>query len=252
MIGEGVNVARQGFTLVEVLAALAVTSVIILATAGLMHNVALTFDRGTNRVTEGERLVLAAERLAADIGAARFIVERGAEGGTAAFVGDPTKITFISSGSRSPGLPTDTAALAVDEVVSISVEPSDTATALVRRRGLWTGPHTPMVDVTLGDEVVLIAGQIDAAFAFARAMPEGGVSWSSNWSNEKTLPRLVKLTLRDRATGIDLLGGADFVIHADAPIGCAQAGIGPECITGKPAGGNGEEARQQQAQRSSP
>ena len=40
--------ARQnGFTLVEVLAALAITSVIIVATTALVHNVALYFDKGT-------------------------------------------------------------------------------------------------------------------------------------------------------------------------------------------------------------
>ena len=55
------RVERQGgFTLVEVLAALAITSVIIAATVGLTHNVALYFDRGTRGVAEGERLLLAA------------------------------------------------------------------------------------------------------------------------------------------------------------------------------------------------
>ena len=63
---------QHGFTLVEVLAALAITSVIIVATGALVHNVALYFERGTRGVSEGERLILAVERLAADIGSARF------------------------------------------------------------------------------------------------------------------------------------------------------------------------------------
>jgi prepilin-type N-terminal cleavage/methylation domain-containing protein len=61
--------ARQnGFTLVEVLAALAITSVIIAATTALVHNVALYFDKGTRGVGDGERLILAVERLATGTG----------------------------------------------------------------------------------------------------------------------------------------------------------------------------------------
>jgi len=53
-----------GFTLMEVLAALAIAFVIILATTGLIRNVAREFDRGTRGVNEAERLMLAVERLA--------------------------------------------------------------------------------------------------------------------------------------------------------------------------------------------
>ena len=72
---------QHGFSLVEVLAALAIASVIIVATGALVHNVALSFDRGTRGVSEGERLILAIERLAADIGSTRF-VQRMGEGST--------------------------------------------------------------------------------------------------------------------------------------------------------------------------
>ena len=64
------RVGCDGFTLVEVLAALAIASVIIMASAALIRNVALFFDRGTRGVTEAERLMLAVERLAGDFGSA--------------------------------------------------------------------------------------------------------------------------------------------------------------------------------------
>src|SRR5258705_10127394 len=63
----------DGFTLIEVLAALAIASVIIMASTALIHNVALFFDRGTRSVTEAERLMLAVERLAGDFSSARFV-----------------------------------------------------------------------------------------------------------------------------------------------------------------------------------
>jgi hypothetical protein len=61
--------------------------------------------------------------------------------------------------------------------------------------------------------------------------PDGAISWSSSWSAEKSLPRLVKLTVRDRASGIDLLGGAEFLIRADASRACAREGANPDCTT---------------------
>src|SRR5215813_14475772 len=65
------NDRRAGFTLIEVLAALAIGSVIILATGALIHDVAGHFDRGTRRAQAAERLMLAVERLAQDFNAVR-------------------------------------------------------------------------------------------------------------------------------------------------------------------------------------
>ena len=50
---------RDGFTLVEALAALAIASAIMIASAALIRNVATFFDRGTRGASEAERLMLA-------------------------------------------------------------------------------------------------------------------------------------------------------------------------------------------------
>src|SRR5438477_63471 len=118
------SLARGGFTLLELLAALAIGAVIITAVAALVHNVALNFDRGTRTVSDGERLILAVERLAADIGAARFVMMPGERGPTAAFIGEAAsanegaKLVFIGPGgigSNSKG----------EEVVGLAVEQED-------------------------------------------------------------------------------------------------------------------------------
>src|SRR5204863_5187855 len=90
------HVGCDGFTLVEVLAALAIASVIIMASAALIHNVALFFDRGTRAVTEAERMMLAVERVAGDFSSARFVSRRTERGtGAVAFAGEPSKISFV-------------------------------------------------------------------------------------------------------------------------------------------------------------
>src|SRR5258708_26138660 len=77
----------DGFTLIEALAALAIASVIIMASAALVHNVALFFDRGTRGVSDAERLMLAVGRLAGDFGSARFVWRGTEDGSAAAFAG---------------------------------------------------------------------------------------------------------------------------------------------------------------------
>jgi prepilin-type N-terminal cleavage/methylation domain-containing protein len=222
---------RQGFTLVEVLAAFAIASVIMVATAALMHSVALSFDRGTNRVSGAERLLLAADRLASDIGSARFVKQVMSAGAVAAFRGEPTRIMFVGAGGIDPGQRRGSAEAPGEEVVSISIEHVGDTTQVVRRRGAWLGSRARFEDVLLRDEVALVEGLFDASFAFARVNPDGALSWSDSWTDAQRLPRLVKLNLRERASGIDLFGGAEFVIHADAPAPCARAGAAAECVT---------------------
>jgi prepilin-type N-terminal cleavage/methylation domain-containing protein len=216
MIRERAHSGQHGFTLMEILAAFAVASVIILATASLLHNLAVPFARGTSRVNNGERLALAAERLAADIGSARFIAQPASAGATA-FLGQPRRAMFINGAA---------------EVVSLDIEALADATQLVRRRGPWPGLHTQFQSAAMRDPVVLLAGAFEASFSFARAAPNGALTWVNSWVNEPALPRLVKLSLRDRASGIDLFAGAAFAIHADAPPACARQDATADCLSG--------------------
>ena len=219
-----VQTGRDGFTLVEVLAALAIASVIIIASAGLTRNVALYFDRGTRGVTDAERLMLAVGRLAGDFGSARFVARRTADGAAIAFAAEPASVVFVGAGgvgSRSGD----------DELVSLTVERDGGLERLVRRRATWRGQNARFEDVTPQDPVVLIEGNLDMSFAFA---PDGARVWYSSWAGQPVLPHYVRLIVRDRDTGADLLGEADFVIRADAPPACGQTEANPSCMSVAP------------------
>jgi hypothetical protein len=83
------------------------------------------------------------------------------------------------------------------------------------------------------------------AFLFGRITPNGALSWSENWIGQPSLPRFVRLILRDRETGLDLLGEADFVVRADAPPACGRPDANPGCLSLVPpeAAGSSESGR---------
>jgi hypothetical protein len=219
----------SGFTLIETLAMLAIASVIIVGLTALIHDVAGHFNRGTRGAAEGERLLLAVERLAQDFGSARFVVWSGANGPALAFAAERpsadalARVVFVAN----PGLMSGPQG---DEVVALTIEQSDGATRLVRRRAPWTGSFMRFADVVPADPVVLIDGNVDIAFVFARLAP-GALAWSENWVDQAALPRFVRLILRDHASGRDLLGEADFIVRADAPAACGRPDANPTCLS---------------------
>jgi prepilin-type N-terminal cleavage/methylation domain-containing protein len=219
------RVGCDGFTLIEVLAALAIASVIIMASTALIHNVALFFDRGTRGVTEAERLMLAVERLAGDFRSARFGSRRTEEGAAAAaFAGDPARIVFVGAG-RAASRSLD------DDLISLMVEEDGEISRLVRRRATWPGPRARFEDVAPQDPVVLLEGKLDISFTFGRFTPDGALAWQASWDREGVLPQYVRLNLRDRSTGANLLGEADFMIRANAPAACGQADAMVACLS---------------------
>jgi len=217
-----------GFTLIETLAALAIAAVILVAAAGLVHDLVTGFDRGTRTITAADRLVLAVERLAGDFGAARF-VQKAVDGasGVAFLAGEENagRLTFISGANIAAG-PRG------EEIVSLSIEPAGDLTRLVRRRAPWRGPSGGFGDVTPQDPVILIEGNYDMSFAFGKANPEGRMTWTSSWSDAKSIPQSVRLVVRDRSSGIDILPRAEFRLRSDMMINCAFGGA--VCETERP------------------
>ena len=109
-----------------------------------------------------------------------------------------------------------------EEVVSLTIEQQDDVTRLVRRRTSWFGPRTRFQELTFSDPVTLLDGKFLISFAFGQITQNGTLAWSDEWKGQASLPRFVRLNLRDRATGADLLPGTEFVIRADASGACAQ------------------------------
>jgi prepilin-type N-terminal cleavage/methylation domain-containing protein len=224
--------AQDGFTLIEALAALAISSVIIVACAALVHDVALHFDRGSRTVDVAERFILVTDRLAADFGSARQVARRTETGTTVAFAAEPGdtqkpgKIVFVGAAPVA-------SAPSGDQVVMLTFERDDDIMRVVRRSAPWGGPTTSFEDVAPDNAVVLIEGKWDISFLLGRLAPGGALTWHTGWSGESTLPRFVRLLVRG-ASGRDVLGEADFVIRADAPVACGRPDAAVGCLAAGP------------------
>ena len=224
--------AQDGFTLIEALAALAISSVIIVACAALVHDVALHFDRGSRTVDVAERFILVTDRLAADFGSARQVARRTETGPAIAFAAEPGdtqkpgKIVFVGAAPVA-------SAPSGDQVVMLTFERDDDIMRVVRRSAPWGGPTTSFEDVAPDNPVVLIEGKWDISFLLGRLAPGAALTWHTGWSGESTLPRFVRLLVRG-ASGRDVLGEADFVIRADAPVACGRPDAAIGCLAAGP------------------
>jgi prepilin-type N-terminal cleavage/methylation domain-containing protein len=220
--------SRAGFTLIETLAALAITSVIILSTGGLLYQSVFFFDRGTRTVDQGEQLALVIDSLTRDFGAARFAVQNSGASAKAAFTGTsasddgPAKIVFVTAGGKAAGPQGE-------EIVSMTVEPGDEFEQLVRRRVAWRGPRMHLEDARPGDPVILIKGKLSISFAFSELTKDGKLVWHDSWTGDNGLPHSVRLNMRDGMTGANLLAGAEFPIHADASPACTAGKV--DCLS---------------------
>ena len=95
----------------------------------------------------------------------------------------------------------------------------------------WPGADALVDRLAPQDPVVLIEGDLTIGFVFGRVVPGGGLAWSATWNDPTTLPRFVRLVVRDRATGADPIGEADFIVRADAPLACGRPDAGPDCLS---------------------
>ena len=209
--------SAAGFTLIEVLLATLLMSVILAALTAVTAQWLPNWNRGMARVQRAERLAIGLERVLADLSAAR-IIPISAETKRPLFEGSELSVTFVRTAvgpNTRPGL----------EIIRLTEKADVQGLALVRERT----PFMPMpldTQIRFADQVVLTRAPFRVTFAYA------GVErvWQTSWRDQMQLPHVIRVTVRDGRTGQMLAMTTAAIVHVNAPAECAQARSVAACL----------------------
>jgi general secretion pathway protein J len=218
-----------GFTLMEMLIAIALMGIVLSALAGITAQWVPNWNRGLARVQRNELVDIALSRLVADIGAAEF-VPPNRKAIKPLFVGTELSIIFV----RSALGPNTKSGL---EVVRIAETADGAGLALVRSRAPFapTDVNAPVSPPpAFSDPVVLLRVPLRLSFAYAG---RDGV-WRNAWSDDRAMPTSVRFTVRNGTSDRVLAISTAAIVHVDMPAACIKAKNNPECdaFTGPAAG----------------
>jgi prepilin-type N-terminal cleavage/methylation domain-containing protein len=185
---------QHGFTLVEVLAALAVASLIMaslnLASTAVRQGVEKT------RQSLGSQAAVSAATGIFQRDAARIAKLRGAgraEPDGYVFEGSARQVIYPLSefeGVSQGGL----------YLVRLRAENAEGSTQLIRDRAPLLPGEQILEGRSWSDAVVLLEGPLDIGFAY-RAQRTGGRDWNDSWDATNAMPEQIRLTIVDSATG---------------------------------------------------
>jgi general secretion pathway protein J len=211
---------EAGFTLIEVLMATLLMTVILGALATVTAQWLPNWNRGMARVQRAERLAIGIERIAADLSVAEMI-PLNADAKTPLFDGAELSVTFVRTAvgpNARPGL----------EIIRLIEKADDRGLALVRERA----PFAPMpadAQIRFADQVVLIRSPLRVTFSYAG--PDQ--VWQPAWRGQKQLPDMIRISVRDIATGRVLAVSSAAIVHVNAPAECARAKNAVQCLTAR-------------------
>jgi general secretion pathway protein J len=209
---------EAGFTLIEVLVATLLMTVILAALATVTAQWLPNWNRGLNRVQRAERLALGLDRIVADLSVAKMIpVNKDAK--LPLFEGSELAVTFLRTAvgpNARPGL----------EIIRLVEKADSQGLAMVRERA----PFAPMPSdgqIRFADQVVLIRSPLRVTFSYAG--PDQ--VWQPDWRGQMELPNMVRVTVRDSVTGQVLAVSRAATVHVNASAECARSKNATTCST---------------------
>jgi len=211
---------EAGFTLIEVLMATLLMTVILAALATVTSQWLPNWNRGMTRVQRAERLALGLDRIVADLSVAEMIPMSG-DARTPLFEGSELAVTFVRTAvgpNTRPGL----------EIVRLVEKADNQGLAMVRERA----PFAPMASdaqIRFADQVVLIRLPFRVTFSYAG--PDQ--VWQPDWRGQMQLPDKVRIAVRDSATGQVLAVSSATIVHVNAWAECARAKNASACLTAR-------------------
>jgi general secretion pathway protein J len=173
-----------GFSLIEAMAAVALTATIVMALSSVTGQWLPNWRRGFVELQRADLLGLGLERLVEDVSAAEYVSARSDAPGPL-FEGDASTVTFVRSAIGPNSYPHL-------EVVRFASIEEDRGLALVRTRAPFA-PGASAQSFAFGDAVALVRAPFRVSFAYAGS----DRVWVENWRGRPSLPDAVRITVRD-------------------------------------------------------
>ena len=211
---------EAGFTLIEVLMATLLMTVILAALATVTSQWLPNWNRGMARVQRAERLAMGLDRMVADLSVAEMIPING-DIRAPLFEGSELAVTFVRTAvgpNARPG----------PEIVRLVEKADNQGLAMVRERARFT-PMPTDAQIRFADQVVLIRSPFRVTFSYAG--PDQ--VWQPTWRGQMQLPDMVRIAVRDSATGRALAVSSAAIVHITAPAECARAKNASACLTAR-------------------
>jgi general secretion pathway protein J len=211
---------ESGFTLLEVMLATLLMTVILAALATVTSQWLPNWNRGIARVQRAERLAIGLERALADLSVAEMLPMSG-DSKKPLFEGSELSVTFVRTAvgpNTRPGL----------EIIRLIEKADAQGLALVRERA----PFRPMprdAQIRFADQVVLIRAPFRVTFSYAG--PDR--VWQPIWRDQAELPSQVRVAVRDGNTGQVLAVSSAAIVHVNAPAECARAKNATSCVASR-------------------
>jgi general secretion pathway protein J len=200
--------SERGFTLIETLAALALTGLVLSALATLTAQWLPSWNRGFDRIQQSELISISMQRIAADLAAAEF-VPANRTSKKPLFEGTALAVTFVRT-AFGPNV-----GLGID-VVRLGETTDQGRFVTVRSRAPFV-PLPPGISLTeqihVSDPVVLLRPPLRISFAYAG--PDQ--VFRDEWRDMDALPTAIMLTLRDATSGRVLSMSTVTPVHVNAP-----------------------------------
>jgi general secretion pathway protein J len=158
--------------------------------------------------------------MVADLSVAEMIPFNG-DSKTPLFEGSELSVTFVRTAvgpNARPGL----------EIIRLAEKSDVQGLAMVRERA----PFAPMpsdAQIRFVDQVVLVRLPFRVTFSYAG--PDQ--VWQPEWRGQKQLPDMVRITVRDSATGQVLNVSSAAIVHVNGWAECARAKVISSCLSAR-------------------
>jgi general secretion pathway protein J len=239
---ENARPLEAGFSLIEAMATLALTAVIILALSSVSGQWLPNWRRGFVDLQRADLLGAGLERLVDDLSAAEYVT-RSAGAEAPLFEGDPSSVMFVRSAVGPDAYPHL-------EVVRLAEIKEERGLAMVRTRSRFSPIAAPLPGaqqqaIAFGDPVTLIRAPFHVTFSYAGQ----DRVWLPSWKDRKKLPDAVRISVRDTVANRVLAASTVASIRVTAPGAPklqlqADAGAGAPATGGSPTAGGAPGAPQ--------